>query len=75
MAKHLVQYVLGGVLAWFLIGWGLDALFGINILKFVGLAVGIAGGIYMAKLRQQLDEREAGPSAAEKQPDGDHGPR
>ncbi|MCB4207232.1 hypothetical protein [Arthrobacter sp. UM1] len=67
MAKYLLQYVLGGVLAWFLIGWGLDALFGMNFLKFVGLAVGIAGGIYMAKLRQQLDEREAGPSAAEKQ--------
>jgi hypothetical protein len=56
MRKYYVEYVLGGIIAWFLIGWGLDALFKTNFLRFVGLAVGIAGGIYMAKLRQRMDQ-------------------
>ncbi len=57
MKNYYVEYVLGGMIAWFLIGWGLDALFETNLLRFIGLAVGIAGGIYMAKLRQRLAAR------------------
>ena len=58
MKKYLLQYVLGGLIAWFLIGWGLDALLSTNFLKFLGLAVGIAGGIYMAYLRDRMDRGE-----------------
>ncbi|GAA1347596.1 hypothetical protein [Falsarthrobacter nasiphocae] len=64
-ASYLVQYILGGLIAWFLIGWGLDALFHVNFLRYVGLLVGLAGGVYMAFLRQRMDEKNAGQPPAD----------
>lgn len=42
------SYVVGGILVWSLIGWGLDILFGSSWIVLAGALVGAAGGFYLA---------------------------
>jgi ATP synthase protein I len=41
------SYVIGGIVVWSLIGWGLDNLLKTRWLVLAGALVGIAGGIYL----------------------------
>ncbi|AJT42957.1 hypothetical protein UM93_07170 [Psychromicrobium lacuslunae] len=42
------SYILGGIVVWSLIGWGLDALFKTQWIVLVGALVGLAGGLYLS---------------------------
>jgi len=61
--KDLIAYLLGGMLAWGLIGWGLDYLLQLSWMKFAGLALGAAGGFYLAVMhrKERAQGRDADP--------------
>lgn len=59
--KDLIVYIVGGLLAWGLIGWGLDYLLQQSWIKFVGVAVGAVGGFYLAVMHR--NERAQGRDA------------
>ncbi|WP_394938672.1 hypothetical protein [Psychromicrobium sp. YIM B11713] len=42
------SYILGGIVVWSLIGWGLDVLFKTHWIVLVGALVGLAGGLYLS---------------------------
>lgn len=42
------SYILGGIVVWSLIGWGLDALFKTHWIVLIGALVGLAGGLYLS---------------------------
>lgn len=42
------SYIIGGIIVWSLIGWGLDVLFGSRWLVLAGALLGAAGGFYLA---------------------------
>lgn len=62
------SYVIGGIVVWSLIGWGLDNLLKTHWLVLAGALVGIAGGIYLT-MKHGLLTHTKGP--AEPQGPGD----
>ncbi|XAS63043.1 hypothetical protein VUN84_12065 [Micrococcaceae bacterium Sec5.8] len=64
------SYIVGGILVWSLIGWGLDNLWGTRWIVLAGALLGAAGGFYLShmhgltSLRNQAGEDGAagGPS-------------
>jgi ATP synthase protein I len=48
----IFSYVIGGILVWSLIGWGLDILLGTRWFVLVGAFVGMAGGFYLSFARR-----------------------
>jgi len=42
-------YIIGGILAWGLIGWGLDSLLSTRWLWIAGAVLGAGGGYYLAR--------------------------
>ncbi|GAB3283939.1 hypothetical protein GCM10027449_27470 [Sinomonas notoginsengisoli] len=62
------SYVIGGIVVWSLIGWGLDNLLKTRWLVLVGALVGIAGGIYLTMKHGLLTHRK---SSGEPQGSGD----
>ncbi|AMM33205.1 hypothetical protein SA2016_2537 [Sinomonas atrocyanea] len=62
------SYVIGGIVVWSLIGWGLDNLLKTRWLVLAGALVGIAGGIYLT-MKHGLFTHRTGP--AEHQGPGD----
>lgn len=42
------SYILGGIVVWSLIGWGLDVLFKTHWIVLIGALVGLAGGLYLS---------------------------
>ncbi len=44
------SYVVGGILVWSLIGWGLDTLLGTGWIVLAGALVGVAGGFYLSAM-------------------------
>ncbi|BCT76683.1 hypothetical protein SCMU_25250 [Sinomonas cyclohexanicum] len=54
------SYVIGGIVVWSLIGWGLDNLLKTRWLVLAGALVGIAGGIYLT-LKHGLLTHRKGP--------------
>lgn len=47
-SRAVLQYVLSGILALGLIGWGLDSLLGTRWILFAGIALGAVSGYYTA---------------------------
>ncbi|MGM0929328.1 MAG: hypothetical protein ACQEXN_06435 [Actinomycetota bacterium] len=45
----VLTYIVGGIIAWGLIGWGLDYLLDTRWLIFVGAVLGAGGGYYLAR--------------------------
>ncbi|GHG45053.1 hypothetical protein GCM10012320_10610 [Sinomonas cellulolyticus] len=54
------SYVIGGIVVWSLIGWGLDNLLKTRWLVLAGALVGIAGGIYLT-MKHGLFTHRTGP--------------
>ncbi|WP_026555394.1 AtpZ/AtpI family protein [Arthrobacter sp. 35W] len=48
----IFSYVIGGILVWSLIGWGLDNLLGTRWYVLAGAFVGLAGGFYLSFARR-----------------------
>ncbi len=42
------SYIIGGILVWSLIGWGLDIFFGTHWIVLLGAFLGLAGGFYLS---------------------------
>ncbi|NYE94806.1 F0F1-type ATP synthase assembly protein I [Psychromicrobium silvestre] len=42
------SYIIGGIVVWSLIGWGLDTLFKTHWIVLVGALSGLAGGLYLS---------------------------
>ena len=69
------SYIVGGIMVWSLIGWGLDNLWGTRWIVLAGALLGAAGGFYLShmhgltSLRNSTDEDTAarGPSKDEDQ--------
>jgi F0F1-type ATP synthase assembly protein I len=59
------SYIIGGIIVWSLIGWGLDTLLKTRWIVLVGALLGIAGGLYLAGkhglFTQQRDQGKANP--------------
>jgi F0F1-type ATP synthase assembly protein I len=45
----VLTYIVGGIIAWGLIGWGLDYLLNTRWLFIVGALLGAGGGYYLAR--------------------------
>lgn len=62
------SYIIGGIIVWSLIGWGLDYLWGTRWIVLAGALLGAVGGFYLSHMhgltssRKIADERHA-PSA------------
>jgi ATP synthase protein I len=69
------SYIVGGILVWSLIGWGLDNLWGTRWIVLAGALLGAAGGFYLSHMhgltsnRTSTDDGNAarGPSKDEEQ--------
>lgn len=46
------SYIIGGILVWSLIGWGLDILLETRWIVLAGALVGLAGGLYLSFSRR-----------------------
>ncbi|WP_077490139.1 AtpZ/AtpI family protein [Sinomonas mesophila] len=55
------SYVIGGIVVWSLIGWGLDNLLKTRWLVLAGALVGIAGGIYLTIKHGLFSQRRTDP--------------
>ncbi|GAB2735271.1 AtpZ/AtpI family protein [Sinomonas soli] len=55
------SYVIGGIVVWSLIGWGLDNLLKTRWFVLAGALVGIAGGIYLT-MKHGLFTHRTGPA-------------
>jgi ATP synthase protein I len=44
------SYIIGGILVWSLIGWGLDNLWGTRWIVLAGALLGAAGGFYLSHM-------------------------
>ncbi|WP_258802574.1 AtpZ/AtpI family protein [Pseudarthrobacter sp. NS4] len=64
------SYIIGGIIVWSLIGWGLDYLWGTRWIVLAGALLGAVGGFYLSHMhgltssRKNAGERHAasGPS-------------
>jgi hypothetical protein len=45
----VTTYIIGGIIAWGLIGWGLDSLLSTRWLWIAGAVLGAGGGYYLAR--------------------------
>lgn len=68
------SYIIGGIIVWSLIGWGLDYLWGTRWIVLAGALLGAVGGFYLSHMhgltssRQKAGER---PAASGPSKDGD----
>ena len=53
-------YIIGGILLWGLIGWGLDFLLQTAWIVFAALPVGAACGYYLARHHQSMAAKDDG---------------
>ncbi|MGO4247132.1 hypothetical protein VUN82_16770 [Micrococcaceae bacterium Sec5.1] len=44
------SYIVGGIIVWSLIGWGLDNLWGTRWIVLLGALLGAAGGFYLSHM-------------------------
>ena len=59
------SYIIGGIVVWSLIGWGLDILLGTHWIVLAGAFAGLVGGFYLAFARRLTRSRNhdaAGPA-------------
>jgi ATP synthase protein I len=65
------SYIIGGIIVWSLIGWGLDNLWGTRWIVLAGALLGAVGGFYLSHMHGLTSQRnttgksseESGPSA------------
>ena len=60
------SYIIGGIIVWSLIGWGLDYLWGTRWIVLLGALLGAAGGFYLSHMHglTSLRNTTGGNSAA-----------
>lgn len=60
------SYVVGGILVWSLIGWGVDSLLGTDWIVLAGALVGVAGGFYLSAMHNlfRARDQDSGPQHA-----------
>ena len=60
------SYIVGGILVWSLIGWGLDNLWGTRWIVLAGALLGAAGGFYLSHMHglTSPDNSAGGDNAA-----------
>lgn len=60
------SYIVGGIVVWSLIGWGLDNLWGTRWIVLAGALLGAAGGFYLSHMHGLTSHRDptGGDSAA-----------
>jgi F0F1-type ATP synthase assembly protein I len=63
------SYIIGGIIVWSLIGWGLDNLWGTRWIVLLGALLGAAGGFYLSHMHGLTKQST---SAGER--DADSGP-
>ncbi|WP_411373640.1 hypothetical protein ACLH0K_11005 [Arthrobacter sp. MPF02] len=68
------SYIIGGIIVWSLIGWGLDYLWGTRWIVLAGALLGAVGGFYLSHMHGLTSPRKnAGerPAASGPSTDGD----
>lgn len=53
------SYIVGGIIVWSLIGWGLDILWGTRWIVLVGALLGAAGGFYLSHMHGLTSQRSS----------------
>ncbi|WP_432394084.1 hypothetical protein ACRQ5B_11870 [Pseudarthrobacter sp. L19] len=51
------SYIVGGIIVWSLIGWGLDNLWGTRWIVLAGALLGAAGGFYLSHMHGLTSHR------------------
>lgn len=69
------SYIVGGILVWSLIGWGLDNLLGTRWLVLAGGLLGAVGGFYLSHKHNLTRSSPSGPGSAPELKDGPEGPQ
>ncbi|MHA7153546.1 hypothetical protein [Arthrobacter sp. TMN-50] len=57
------SYIIGGIVVWSLIGWGLDNLLGTRWLVLAGGLLGAAGGFYLSHMHNLTRQSTTGPGS------------
>jgi ATP synthase protein I len=66
------SYIIGGIIVWSLIGWGLDYLWGTRWIVLLGALLGAAGGFYLSHMHGLTSSRNtAGGNSAASGPSED----
>lgn len=52
------SYIIGGIMVWSLIGWGLDYLWGTRWIVLAGALLGAAGGFYLSHMHGLTSSRK-----------------
>ena len=66
------SYIIGGIIVWSLIGWGLDNLWGTRWLVLAGALLGAMGGFYLSHMHGLTSSRKTtGESNASSGPSDD----
>ena len=66
------SYIIGGIIVWSLIGWGLDNLWGTRWIVLAGALLGAVGGFYLSHMHGLTSHRNsAGKSGADSGPSAD----
>ena len=66
------SYIVGGIIVWSLIGWGLDNLWGTRWIVLAGALLGAAGGFYLSHMHGLTSNRtSAGDGDAARGPSQD----
>ncbi|WP_160664844.1 hypothetical protein [Pseudarthrobacter sp. ATCC 49987] len=53
------SYIVGGIMVWSLIGWGLDNLWGTRWIVLAGALLGAAGGFYLSHMHGLTSSRNS----------------
>ncbi|WP_205786797.1 AtpZ/AtpI family protein [Specibacter cremeus] len=67
---RVFSYILGGILIWSLIGWGLDILLGTRWFVLAGAFVGLVGGFYLSFARRFKSTRTNDAAGADPEAGG-----
>ena len=66
------SYIIGGIIVWSLIGWGLDYLCGTRWIVLAGALLGALGGFYLSHMHGLTSSRTTtGKSSADSGPSAD----
>ncbi len=66
------SYIIGGIIVWSLIGWGLDNLWGTRWIVLAGALLGALGGFYLSHMHGLTSRRNtAGENGADSGPSAD----
>jgi F0F1-type ATP synthase assembly protein I len=66
------SYIIGGIIVWSLIGWGLDNLWGTRWIVLLGALLGAAGGFYLSHMHGLTSQgSSSGKSKADSGPSQD----